>query len=128
MQTILIKQFLGTWILQYLVSHVLLEYLTVVYFFFDRVIQKESVYDHITLLANSECSIGGLDVDHWVPVWIKDYNFISTFQINTKPTNLSSQKEDKNILSLVIPINDFLSLPDGYGAVHADVFVVVVGG
>lgn len=48
-------------------------------FLFDGVVQEETIDDNFTFLTNSQSSVGGLNVDHWIPIRIKNHHFIRTF-------------------------------------------------
>ena len=54
----------------------------------------EAVNCNVTLLSDTECSFRRLQVDHWIPIRVKDDHFVSRRQVYTKTSYPSCQQED----------------------------------
>ena len=95
-------------------------------FLLYRVINKEAVYDYVSLLADSESSVSGLNINHWVPIGVKYDDLVGTLEVDAKASYLCGQEEDKNFVFIVKSVNDTLSLVNRHCSIHAEIIVVVV--
>ena len=78
------------------------------YFFFDWIFSDQSVDYNLFFLSNSMCSVNSLQVNLWVPIWIKDDNDISTMKVNTESSCSCWQNEQLFIWALSLKIIDAL--------------------
>lgn len=85
-------------ILQHFVSHKLFEDLSMIDLLLKRVIYHEPIDLYISLLADSKCPVCRLNVDHGIPIWVKDYDLVSRSQVDTKSTDSGSQQEQVVII------------------------------
>jgi hypothetical protein len=86
---------LSAGVLKDLFCHELLEDLSVVDLFFHAVIDQKTINNNVSLLTDSKCSIGCLDVDHGIPVGVKDYYFVCTFKVDAESSYFGGEEEDK---------------------------------
>ena len=63
-------------VLEDFVRHELLEDLPVVNFLLDSVIYDEAIDFDVSFLSDAQGSIGGLEVNHGVPVWVENDHLV----------------------------------------------------
>lgn len=101
MHTLLVKELLLGWVLEDFVCHKLFKDLTMVNLFFNTIFNDKSVYHNLAFLSNSKGTVCCLDIDHGVPVGVKDDNFVGRCQIDAQ-TPYSSCKQEEVVVVTVI--------------------------
>ncbi len=93
-----LKESLLRWIFKHFVCQEFLEHLPMVNFLLQSIVHNKPVDLNVSLLADSKCPVSCLNVDHRVPVRIKDDHLICSSKIYAKPSDSSRQQKDEVIL------------------------------
>lgn len=115
----MLEESLLRWVLEHFVCHELFEDLSVVDLLFESVVNNEPVDLDIPSLPNAEGPVSGLDVDHGVPVRVKDHNLVSRSKVNAKATDTRGQQEEVVLGLLVEATNEVYALLQTHIPIHS---------